>query len=136
MAFGGNSIWLPRFILRKKMNGTFLKKIIHQILYPLKKIKSLTHPRYIGFSRGKVMRVINGSVLGLIGTFLAISLPIPLVSLLAALAIFLLGLGILNDDGILIAVSYPLGLIYILFVSLTLYYVPMAKIYHWILNLF
>jgi hypothetical protein len=136
IALKSHSIWLPHFILKRKVHPKILKKILGKIQWPLKKINWLTHPRWTVLSTGNVFRIINGVMIGLVGICLAISLPIPLSSYIASFAIFLLGLGMLNDDGVLIAIAYPIGLFYIGLVVITSYTISLADIYHWILNLF
>lgn len=132
MAFSRNSIWLPSFLKRKKINGKILENCIHQVLFFVKKIKCWTYPRFLFFGKGATIKMINGSLIGIIGICLAISMPIPLSSLLASVAIFLLGFGMLNDDGILVLMSYPLALSYILFVIFTLKYISIDSIFNWI----
>ena len=74
------------------------------------------------------MRKINGCLVGLIGIFIAISLPIPLSSYIASVAIFFIGIGLLNDDGILMFIGYPIAIFYIVFVAVTLNYISIPDI--------
>lgn len=132
MAFHSHRIWLPQWILKKKIPGKLLKKIIRQILWPLKKMRHLTHPRHPFFWKSKGMQKINGALIGVIGVCLAISLPIPLSSWIATIAIFLLGLGLLNDDGLLIAIAYPVALLYIGFVIVSLEFISLQDMIMWV----
>ena len=132
MAFKYHKIWLPEFILRKRINQKIFKKILSQIEFPLKKLLPITHPRWERLSQARGMQIVNGCMIGAIGICLAISMPIPFSGWIASLAIFLLGLGMLNDDGVLLAIAYPLSIFYIALVVLTLYYISLADVYHWI----
>lgn len=75
-----------------------------------------------------VMRKINGCLVGLIGIFIAISLPIPLSSYIASAAILFLGIGLLNDDGIWMMIGHPIAIFYIVFVIVTLQYISIIDI--------
>jgi len=121
-------IWFPSFILKKKIPHKILKFVLSQILYFIKKIGKLSHPRLIWVCTQPVMRKINGCLIGLIGIFLAISLPIPLSSYIASAAIFFLGIGLLNDDGVWIFIGYPIAVFYIVFVAVTMNYISIIDV--------
>ncbi len=101
---------------------------MNQLLFFIKKIAKLSHPRLIGVITKPVMRKINGCLIGLIGVCIAISLPIPLSSYIASAAILFLGIGHLNDDGIWIIIGYPIAIFYIVFVFVTLEYISIIDI--------
>jgi hypothetical protein len=54
------------------------------------------------------MKRVNGAMLAALGIFLALPLPIPLTNVITAWAIFLISLGILEDDGLFIFLGYGL----------------------------
>ncbi len=120
--------WLPKFILKKKISSKVLNYVVKQLLFFIKKIAKLSHSRYTWVGTKPVMRKLNGCLVGLIGIFLAISLPIPLSSYIASAAILFLGIGILNDDGIWIFIGYPIAIFYIVFVAVTLNYISLRDI--------
>ena len=121
--------WLPGFISKKKIPSTIIKYIVKQILFCIKKIAKISHPRFVTVCTKPVMHKINGCVIGLIGIFLAISLPIPLSSYIASAAILFLGVGMLNDDGILVFIGYPIALCYFVFVVVTMKYISLIDVY-------
>ncbi len=122
--------WLPRFILKKKIAPKILKFVVNQLLYFIKKIAKLSHPRHVWVCTLPGMRKVNGCLIALVGIFLAISLPIPLSSYISSAAIIFLGIGLLNDDGILVFIAYPVALFYIVFVIVTMNYISMREIFH------
>ena len=120
--------WVPSFILKKKVPSKILKFAVSQILFFIKKIAKLSHPRLIWVCNHPVMRKINGCLVSLIGIFIAISLPIPLSSYIASAAILFIGVGLLNDDGILMFIGYPIAFFYIAFVAVTLNYISITDL--------
>lgn len=121
---------LPKFILRKKIAPKVLRFVVNQILFFIKIIGKLSHPRLIWVCTQHAMRKINGCLIGLIGIFIAISLPIPLSSYIASAAVLFLGIGLLNDDGIWVFIGYPIAIFYIVFVVVTLNYISIIDIIH------
>lgn len=121
--------WIPKKLADKKIKGKIFKKIIGQVYKFFRKIKSFTHPRMIFLSQNPTMRIINGLLIAIIGISIALSWPIPLSGFISYGAIFFMAIGLLNDDGVLIAISYPLSLLYIAFVILTLKEISLSQIF-------
>ncbi|MBA2369919.1 MAG: exopolysaccharide biosynthesis protein [Candidatus Protochlamydia sp.] len=120
--------WAPDFILKKKIPSKILNFVLGQILYFIKIIGKLSHPRFSWISTESHMRKISGSLISLVGIFLAISLPIPFSSYIASAAILFIGVGISNDDGIWICIGYMLSIFYMVFVAVTLNYISIIDI--------
>ncbi len=122
--------WRPRFIVEKQIPKKVLKFVLKQLLWFLKIIGKLSRPRLLWVCTQPVMRIINGCVVGLIGIFIAISLPIPLSSYIASVAILFIGIGLLNDDGIWMIIGHPIAIFYIVFVILTSINISIIDIIH------
>lgn len=114
-------LWLPQFVLSKKITPTTLKKIATKGLYVIKKFKKWIYPRWAWTYRSSVMKVVNSICLFLGGIILALPLPIPLTNLLSGWAIFLIGLGILEDDGLIIILGYIVSVLSFLLIALSLF---------------
>ena len=123
-------IRMPHFLLKKKMGPRVLQFVVKQLLFFVRFIAKLSHPRRSWVCTDPTMRKINGCLIGLLGISLAISLPIPLSSYIASVALLFLGVGILNDDGIWVYIAYPLSIFYIAFVVLTLNYISIIDLIH------
>lgn len=119
---------LPKVLLRRKFHSRILTFVFKQLLYCLRKIEKISHPRLIWICNHSLMRKINGILIFFIGIAIAISLPIPLSSYIASAALLFLGIGFLNDDGVLVLIGYPIALFYIVFVIVTLDYIPLFDI--------
>lgn len=115
----GKRIWLPKAILSKTLSTKYLSKIIDKALLILHKIDPWIHPRLSAISQSRWMQTINGSLIIILGIFLALPLPIPLSNLAAAWAIFLITLGILSSDGVVILIGYSLFLLICAFFGIT-----------------
>lgn len=118
MAFGKH-VWLPKMVLSKKITPASLQKITKKSLLLVKKMKRVVHPRLNGICRGPYMQMINGLAIFILGIFLALPLPIPLTNLASAWSIFLIALGVLEDDGLLVLAGYLISLLTLSFFVVT-----------------
>jgi len=104
----GKRIWLPKKILSKKISRKTFSKITDQALWLVQKMKPWVHPRILWLSS---MNRTNGLLICINGIILALPLPIPFFTLPYAWSIFLIGLGMLENDGVLILLGYAMFLI-------------------------
>lgn len=102
----GREVWIPKFIAEKVISYKRLSYVIERLLRASGRMERWFHPRMFFFAtNGKMMRV-HGSFVMLMGLTAAIPLPLPFNNLVAALPILLLGLSLLERDGILVIVFY------------------------------
>ncbi len=121
----GKHIWLPEKLLRKTVSTTTLEKITDKAHALIKKIKRWIHPRIHWACHSLLMEKLNGVTLFLSGILLALPLPIPLSNIAAAWAIFLIALGVLEDDGLFVLIGYFLLLLTLsFFIIIALYFLP------------
>ncbi len=111
----GKRIWLPKKLLAKKVPSNTFEKITDKTLVLLRKIKPWIHPRLTGLCHSPYMKKVNGLVIIILGILLALPLPIPFSNLAAAWSIFLIALGMLEDDGVFILIGYFLFLLTVAF---------------------
>lgn len=98
--------WMPRWIGKKTIPHESLEKIVEKGGWLHQKLKRFIHPRLTWLSTNYAMRVFNGLLLALLGLFLALPLPIPLSNMVAGWSIFLISLGLIEDDGAFIIAGY------------------------------
>ena len=91
-------------------------------------MKKWTYPRYPWASQHVVMRRMNGIMIALVGISLAISPPIPFGSMVAFVALFLMGIGLLNDDAVYILLGYGFTLFYLSCVVVALHFFSLSKL--------
>lgn len=122
MAFG-KDIWLPETILAKTVTPKTIEKITEKTLWLIKKLKRLIHPRLVSICHHPLFEILNGLVIFLLGIFLSLPLPIPFSNLMAAWSIFCIGLGLLEDDGLFVAIGYVLSTITLGFLIATIFFI-------------
>lgn len=105
MAFG-KQIWLPKKLLSKRIAAKTVRKTGEKALKIMIKCKRFIHPRMMWLAKSRTMQIINGLIIGFLGIFLALPLPIPLSNITAGWGIFLLAVGLLEDDGVILLVAY------------------------------
>lgn len=110
LAFGKNT-WLPKRILTTQVSSHIIQTVSAKILFVLNKIKPWMHPRLVWLCHHPISQVMNGLLIAFLGVLLALPLPIPLSNLISAWTLFILGLGLLNDDGIFVMTGYILSMI-------------------------
>lgn len=111
----GKQFWLPQKLLQKKISYTSLKKSTDRMLWVIRKIQFLIHPRILPLTSNPVAVTINGLVIFLLGILLALPLPIPLSNMVAAWGILLMGLGMFEEDGVFVIASYVVFVLTVLF---------------------
>jgi hypothetical protein len=117
----GKHVWLPKKLLSKKITPRALKKITAKTLFLVKKIKGLIHPRLDWFCHSFMMKILNGLTVFVLGVLLALPLPIPFSNLIVAWPIFLIALGVLEDDGLFVLIGYVVSFVaYAFFIALVI----------------
>ena len=101
-------IWLPKKLLSKTINQSTLQKITTKTLNIIRKSKKWVHPRLNWVCYNPCMKKTNAVIICLLGTILALPLPIPLSNLTAAWSIFFIELGMLEDDGLFVLIGYTI----------------------------
>lgn len=108
MMYGSKRTWLPRFLMDRSISAETFRRIMDWTVPRLIRLERLIQPRYWPFWRRQGDRVI-----GLMTFVLAIvvTLPIPLGNWLPAASTALLGLSLVERDGILFAVGTTVGVV-------------------------
>lgn len=117
----GKHIWLPKKVLSKTISSITIQKIVQKSLVLMGKMRRFIHPRVKWLCASGPMQIINGLLIFLLGLLLALPLPIPLTNLAIGWSIFLISLGLLEDDGILLLLGYLTFLATLLFFSAILF---------------
>lgn len=107
----GKQVWLPSTLLSKKISSSTMQKLTKNALWLIQKITPLVHPRLTVLCEARGMNRFNGLLMAFLGLALALPLPIPFSNLIAAWAIFLIALGLSEDDGLFILFGYLLSIL-------------------------
>lgn len=110
IAFGKRA-WLPRTLLDKEVTYPTLEKTVTLALKANSKLQYFSKKRLPIFVETPNIYILHGIVIFILAIILTIPIPIPLTNLLAAIPIVFFGLGILEDDGLMIVIAYIFTLI-------------------------
>jgi hypothetical protein len=98
--------WLPRWILARPLRREILVGLANRLASFEKRTSRMLRPRIVYLCRDVRMHRVSGIVIAILGALLALPLPIPFTNIPAALPILLLGLGLLEDDGLFVIFGY------------------------------
>lgn len=104
----GHKAWIPRFILDKKVSAQKFEKIAHFAIKITDKLRFLTKTRLSWIALNPWLHIAHGLCIALLSLTLALPIPIPLTNIFIAFPILFFGLGLLEDDGLLILLAYAL----------------------------
>jgi hypothetical protein len=107
---------------KKKLPSDLIAKVINKSLWLLKKMKRFTHPRLTYLCQYPFSSIVNGLFIAFLGLLLALPLPIPLSNMVAAWAIFLISLGVIENDGIFVGVGYLITVVCFVFFGLIIFF--------------
>ena len=122
----GKHLWVPQSLLSKKISAAFMSKTSKKAAHFVRKINRWIHPRISWICRNKTIHIVHGLLIFLLGTLLALPLPIPLTNLAVAWPLLFIGLGLSEEDGLLVICSYCLSTLSFLFfltLGLSLHYI-------------
>ncbi len=108
MATGQKQIKLPRFVLKKAVSRTALAVAIHAVLPVLEAAERVVRPRWSWVSHPSFRRAI-----GLFAFLLAIAIAYPLFGFnaLHATSIFVMSLGMAEQDGLAVLIGVAVGML-------------------------
>lgn len=95
------SAWLPLRIRALQIPSRGILAVCHRSEKVWSWVERWSRPRFFALVEPSFVRVGLGMVLFLTGMFLALPLPVPGTNILPAFIIFLVGIGILERDGLL-----------------------------------
>jgi len=95
--------WLPKSLQRKKISGDHFAHYISFTLRFLKKLEKIAHPRGTIYQHHPMLLTFNGCVTAMGGIFLL--LPVG-TDIIPSLGLFLLSIGILEEDILWMACAY------------------------------
>lgn len=101
--------WWPKKILEKEISKENIDKLVQKTKKVLNWLSKITQPRFSFLIENHLFRITNGILIFLMGLILCLPLPIPMSNLLSALPILFFGLGLLEEDGVMIIIAYTLA---------------------------
>ncbi|PTX97295.1 hypothetical protein DB346_20020 [Verrucomicrobia bacterium LW23] len=111
MSAGRQEVRLPKFLLERSVPRKALAAAVYAILPVLRRAEKSTKPRWEWASSPSAQRLIGMFVFLLA---LSIAFPIPGFNMPQAISIFIIGLGLVERDGLIICAGVVLGAISVL----------------------
>jgi hypothetical protein len=108
MVAGKTEIKLPEFILKRTVPRQALERAIRIIVPLLERAEKLTKPRW-GWATTPAARRFLGAFIFLLA--LAIAFPLPGFNMPQAIATFIISLGLVENDGLLVVIGVIAGLL-------------------------
>ncbi|WP_315789149.1 exopolysaccharide biosynthesis protein [Fischerella sp. JS2] len=102
LVLGFSQPWLPDWLLDQPFKGELCQQVISGAIPVLEKLECFFEPRWSFFTSPEAQRCV-GVILLLLGFIIA--LPIPFGNMLPAIAIVVICLGLIDKDGLIIAIS-------------------------------
>jgi hypothetical protein len=106
----GKKLWWPKRILDKELGSEKVVNLSEKTIAIFKKIQKILHPRLPFLTRNTILHRLHGLVVFVLALFLSLPLPIPMTNMLTAVPILCIGLGLLEDDGVMIIIGYCLAI--------------------------
>ena len=100
LLLGKETIWLPKKVRARTFEPASFQKLLAPMLKLVSFIERFSKPRLVRFSQSKALTILLGGLICVLAASMA--LPIPGTNTLPAGGIFLIGFGLLEDDGLLI----------------------------------
>lgn len=108
IALGKRMHWPEKF-LERKLSYNVVSRLVAGILKVVAFFKKIVQPRLLFWVQDPTCRRLHGLLVCLLALILALPLPIPFTNILMAGPIVLIGVALLEDDGLLLSVAYALS---------------------------
>ena len=125
LVLGHDTVWLPERVQKREFNPASFQKVKPAMLKMVRTIERFIRPRLFTISSSTLVRALIGVIIIALGC--SMLLPIPGTNTAPAFGIFLLGFGLLERDGLAIAVGMLASLV-ALAISLTIIFVGVEGI--------
>lgn len=111
----GHQSWLPSYILDRKISKKNFEKIASFAIYITNKLKFFIRTRLVFLVENTLWHIFHGLTITLLAILLALPLPIPFSNLLCGYPILFFGLGLLEEDGVMIILAYIFAILCVIF---------------------
>jgi hypothetical protein len=102
----GRLPWLPRFVREARLPAGFLAKVLAAARGIVKFLEKFLRPRVPGLTRSRQVVRLHLAAIAAAALLLALPMPIPFTNALPGWAILLLGLGLMERDGLFVIAGH------------------------------
>jgi len=106
LVFGRRSLWLPPWLANRTISASNLEAYVERALPAVLKFEKFVRPRFANLTRGLGLRAVGAMSLILAAI---IALPVPLGHLVPGAAISVMGLGLIEQDGLAVLAGFLIG---------------------------
>ncbi len=118
MVAGRKQVRLPKFLLDRIIPRKAVAAAIYAILPALKKAETVTKPRWEWATTPQAQRLLGAFIFLLAAS---IAFPLPGFNMAQAIGIFVIGLGLVEKDGLMICTGVIIGLLGMLLMGLVVF---------------
>jgi len=105
----GREPWLPGFVLRRELSPETLGRILRLLLKLVRRMERAARPRLLFLQSGPAMTRWIGAAIASGGVFLFLPIMVPVMNTLPALSILFLAAGLMERDGLFVALGHGFG---------------------------
>lgn len=138
LVLGRRTLWLPKRAKKTKLSAKMSGRMLKAARTFLKKTERFVRPRFFWVSSRVGEAMVGLLVIAMAGLMI---LPIPLTNTFPAMVIFLIGVGLSEDDGVWVLLAFLVGALsacfyaYVLYLFFTLGLDGVIELKNWILSL-
>lgn len=101
--------WFPQWFRNRSLSTHQAQGIIKAGIPWLRRLESISKPRYAFICTSPTGRLILGGAIALMG--ISMMIPLPLTNTLPAIAVFIIGFSLIEDDGAISIMGLTVGII-------------------------
>ncbi len=109
--------WVPKIWQKKEIPSKILVKTEELAKKYFGKLTNKLSRRWTFYFSSRSLIILNFFIISILAVFLALPLPVPFSNTFPAVAIFINGVGQLEEDGVLVSISYMIFLVTLIFFS-------------------
>ena len=106
MVVGRHRVWLPGVLERRNIQKERFVRVVERAVPFLRRCEALTRPRYLTVTSGIREQFVGAFILVLA---VVISVPLPLTNLGPAVAIAVIAVGLIEEDGLIVIAGCTMG---------------------------
>jgi hypothetical protein len=108
MAVGYRHVHLPRVMTERSLKRQTVRATVHRLRFVLRPLERIAHPRRLEMFSVRRERLLG---VALLVFSLALFLPIPLSGYIPAISIFVIALGLVERDGLVVQIGLVAGVV-------------------------
>lgn len=107
--------WLPRRVADHHLSARVVRALRNRGVDMLRRMERLSRPRWTPFSDAVLLRIVAAVVFAM---GLVLSLPLPFLNTLPAISMIIVGIGVMNRDGVFLLVGAGVAIVTLSLVGL------------------